>query len=161
VNPAADAGPALRDIHLPPAPGWWPPAPGWWLLGLALLVLLAWTVVLLHRSWQRRRFRRAVMHELDRCIAAAGRDSAELATALSGFLRRISKRIDAAASALAGESWLAHLDRAGGDGEFTSGVGRVLIEAPFRPAPAYDAPVLIALVRRWTRRVLASGAVHA
>jgi len=29
----------LRDIHQPPAPGWWPPAPGWWLL--AALVLLA------------------------------------------------------------------------------------------------------------------------
>ena len=31
---------ALRDIHLPPEPGFWPPAPGWWILAL-ILVLVA------------------------------------------------------------------------------------------------------------------------
>jgi hypothetical protein len=31
-------GPALRDIHLPPAPPWWPPAPGWWMLAVLLLM---------------------------------------------------------------------------------------------------------------------------
>ncbi|RLB67278.1 MAG: DUF4381 domain-containing protein, partial [Deltaproteobacteria bacterium] len=30
---------ALKDIHLPPAPGWWPPAPGWWFVTFVVLTL--------------------------------------------------------------------------------------------------------------------------
>jgi hypothetical protein len=37
----------------------------------------------------------------------------------------------------------------------------VLIEAPFRTTMNYDMPALIALVRRWTRDTLATGAMHA
>ncbi|HDS15292.1 MAG TPA: DUF4381 domain-containing protein [Proteobacteria bacterium] len=40
----------LRDILLPPRPGWWPPAPGWWLLSLLILGLS-----LLLLTWMRRR----------------------------------------------------------------------------------------------------------
>jgi hypothetical protein len=155
VNPAsAAAGPELRDIHLPPAPGWWPPAPGWWLLALVVLALLALLLVYLYRSWQRRRHRRAVLAELDRCIATARGDPAALATALSRFLRRMARRSSPAAVALSGDAWLQHLDRGTGSDEFTAGVGRVLVDAPFRPAAQYDAAALSALVRRWTRRVL-------
>jgi len=154
MNPVADAGPLLRDIHLPPAPGWWPPAPGWWLLAIAGLAALAWCIVYLSRKVRRRRHRRAVLRELDRCIDAARGDPAALATALSRFLRRMSRQTDAAAVALAGEAWLEHLDRGMQGEEFSRGIGRVLIEAPFRPALPYDAPALVALVRRWTRRAL-------
>jgi Domain of unknown function (DUF4381) len=154
MNPAAASGPVLRDIHMPPAPGWWPPAPGWWLLGLAALALLAWCSIYLYRRWQQRRYRRAVMRELDGCIAAARGDRAVLAAALSRFLRRLCKRDEPGTAALAGDSWLAHLDRAAASEEFTRGIGRVLIEAPYRPAVDYDAAALIALVRRWTRRAL-------
>jgi hypothetical protein len=155
VNPAsAAAGPELRDIHLPPAPGWWPPALGWWLLALLAGALLTLLLVYLYRSWQRRRRRRAVLAELDRCIAAARGDPAALATALSHFLRRMSRRSSPGAVALSGDAWLQHLDRGTGSDEFTAGVGRALIEAPFRRAAHYDAAALSALVRRWTRRVL-------
>jgi hypothetical protein len=155
MNPASAApGPELRDIHLPPPPGWWPPAPGWWLLALVAGALLALLCVYLYRTWQRRRQRRAVLAELDRCIAAARGDPAALATALSRFLRRMSRRSTPGAIALSGEAWLQHLDGRGGSDEFSAGIGRALIDAPFRPAAQYDTAALSALVRRWTRRVL-------
>ncbi|MCK5915700.1 MAG: DUF4381 domain-containing protein, partial [Deltaproteobacteria bacterium] len=34
-NPLAN----LKDIHLPPDPGWWPPAYGWWLIAILLLTI--------------------------------------------------------------------------------------------------------------------------
>jgi hypothetical protein len=161
MNPATDAGPTLRDIHLPPAPGWWPPAPGWWVLAILALGLGAWLVVYLYKTWRRRRYRRAVMRELDRCIATVRNDPAALAATLSNFLRRLCKHQDATKAALAGEPWLAHLDRGIDSDEFTLGVGRALIEAPFRQTMQYDSAALIVLVRRWTRRTLAAGVVHA
>ena len=161
MNPPAEAGPVLRDIHLPPAPGWWPPAPGWWLLAIVVLALLAWLFSHLRRRLRVRRRRRAIMAELERCIDATRHDPAALATVLSRFLRRLSKQADNANAALAGERWLEHLDQGAGSDEFTRGIGRVLIEAPFRPVMQYDAAALVALVRRWTRTALARGIAHA
>jgi hypothetical protein len=151
---AAAAGPELRDIHLPPAPGWWPPAPGWWLLAIAAIALLAWLIVHLYKRHQRRRYRRAVMRELERCIGDARGEPEALAAALSRFLRRLSRHGAPATGTLVGESWLQHLDRCAASDEFSRGIGRVLIEAPYRAATAYDAAALVALVRRCTRRVL-------
>ena len=153
MTPAA-AGPELRDIHMPPAPGWWPPAPGWWLLALVALAALSLLCLYVHRAWQRRRRRRAVLAELDRCIAAARGDPVELATALSRFLRRLARQRHSDVVALSGSAWLEHLDRGVASDEFSAGIGRVLIDAPFRRAAQYDGAALQALVRRWTRRTL-------
>lgn len=161
MNPAAAPGPVLRDIHLPPAPSWFPPAPGWWVIAAVVAALAVWIAVRATRRWRQRRYRRAVLRELDASIAAARGDHAALATALSRFLRRLCKRSDAAAAALAGEAWLAHLDRGAASEEFTRGIGRILIEAPYRRSMDYDSAALIALVRRWTRRALQPGATRA
>jgi hypothetical protein len=159
--PSAVAGPELRDIHLPPPPHWWPPAPGWWLLAIVLGALAAWLFVYLYKRVRRRRERRAVMAELEREIAAARRDPQALAAALSRFLRRLARRATPGSGALAGEAWLEHLDRCAASDEFTRGAGRALIEAPFRPAAAYDAAALTALVRRSARRMLEAAPNHA
>lgn len=157
---SAPAGPVLRDIHLPPPPGWWPPAPGWWILAALAIVLGIAALYKLHESRKRRRHERAVLRELDACIDVNRHDPAGLAAALSLFLRRLAMH-DAYAAAYAGERWLEYLDARGGGEDFRRGVGRVLIDAPFRAHVDFDAVALIALVRRFTRNVLAAGAAHA
>lgn len=158
---AAPAGPVLRDIHLPPPPGWWPPAPGWWLLAAVALAISIGIFLYARRKLRQRRYRRAVLLELEHCIGETRGDPSALAAALSRFLRRLSRQTSPAAGTLAGEQWLMHLDACAATDEFTAGVGRVLVEAPFRRAPAYDTAALIALVRRWVRNVLDRQATHA
>jgi hypothetical protein len=147
-------GPTLRDIHLPPPPSWWPPAPGWWLLGLIIIFCCIVAFVHLRKKRKIRSLSKALLSELDRCIDAAHGDPAALAAALSQFLRRMALRDKPAAAALPDERWLHYLDSCMTGDEFAHGIGRVLLDAPFRPAQTYDAAALIALVRRWTRIAL-------
>jgi hypothetical protein len=153
---SAPAGPVLRDIHLPPPPGWWPPAPGWWILAALAIGLGIAALYKLNKWRMRRRHERAVLRELNACIDANRHDPVALAAALSRFLRRLAVR-DAHAAAYAGERWLEYLDACSGGEDFRRGVGRVLIDAPFRAHADFDAVALIALVRRFTRNALASG----
>lgn len=157
---SAPTGPVLRDIHLPPPPGWWPPAPGWWILVAIALGLGVVALYKLHKLRERRRHERAVLRELDSRIEANSHDPAGLAATLSLFLRRLAVR-DAQAAAFTGERWLEYLDARAGGEEFRRGVGRVLIDAPFRARVEYDSIALIALVRRFTRVALGAGAAHA
>ncbi|MEP6484989.1 MAG: DUF4381 domain-containing protein [Rudaea sp.] len=156
MNPAA--GPELRDIHLPPAPGWWPPAPGWWVVAAIVLVALAYVTREVYLSTKRRRIRRLVLAELDHCIERGRGDPAMLAASLSQFLRRIALRATPEAAAYSGERWIGYLDKQTQTDEFSQGPGRVLLDAPFKPQTHYDAPALIALVRRFTRNALDKGA---
>ncbi len=109
----------------------------------------------LHKWRKRRRHERAVLRELDACIDANRHDPAALAAALSLFLRRLAVG-DAHAAAYAGERWLEYLDARVGGEDFRRGVGRILIDAPFRARADFDSVALIALVRRFTRNALAS-----
>jgi len=152
MNPAS--GPQLRDIHLPPPPAWWPPAPGWWMLAALLAMLLGFALYKFVQRRRRQAARRLALAELDRCIAAAGSNAAALAAALSHFLRRMALREAPAAAAFSDERWLAWLDARLGGEDFSRGVGRVLLDAPFNPAVAFDSAALTALVRRWTRVAL-------
>lgn len=157
----APNGPLLRDIHLPPPPSWWPPAPGWWLLAFISLALCIATFVFLRKRRRVQRRHRAMLGELDRCIERAGDDAPALASALSQFLRRMVVRERPDAAAFAGAAWLEFLDtRLSGD-EFRSGIGRVLIDAPYRMQAEFDRPALIALVRRWARATLDAQVSHA
>lgn len=118
----------LRDVHLPPAPGWWPPAPGWWLLFAVVGVALVVVVGIL--AYRRRRLRRW-MGLFDAQLQAQQEGPARLAAA-SELLRRASRRVDAAAPQLDGEAWLRFLD--GGKGtDFSAGAGRLLLDGGFRP----------------------------
>jgi hypothetical protein len=150
------AGPQLRDIHLPADPSWWPPAPGWWILFATVLGLLVWLAVHLQRRASRRRWQRSVLNELERIATSrtAREDSSRLLAELSQLLRRASRLVDASAPALRGEAWLQFLDSSFEGEEFSSGSGRVLLEGPYRRRTDVDADALIDLVRRWLRHTV-------
>lgn len=156
-------GPTLRDIHLPGDPSWWPPAPGWWILATIVLMAMAYAAYRLVRAARRRRWRRAVVGELDAIVRrhADSRDGARLAGDLSELLRRGARLVDPDASALRGEAWLGFLDAQLGSDAFTRGIGRTLLDAPFRREAAFDADALLALCRRWLARVAERESAHA
>jgi hypothetical protein len=114
----------------------------------------------LRKTYLRRRTRKAVLAELDQCIDRARGDPLLLVAALSQFLRRMALRDMPQAAAYTDERWLQYLDTRVAGEEFARGVGRVLLDAPYRALPSYDAPALIALVRRWTRQALQTEAAH-
>lgn len=141
------SGPALRDIHLPPAPGWWPPAPGWWLLAAAILAIAIWLTWLASNRWRRARRRHVLLAEFDRQLATAPDTAAELA-AMSSLLRRAARWRSTEAAALAGEAWLRYLDGADPARPFSAGPGRLLDEGPYRARIDEPLDALRALVRR-------------
>ena len=137
----------LRDIHLPAEVGVWPLAPGWWLFFSLLVVafFLGW------RYWQGRRLRRLVLARLEQLTELP---DAELATALSRLLRQaVICHFPQDYAGLIGQEWLDFLDRPFNDHPFTQGVGRSLLDAPYRHDAQIDRQALVALCRRWLKQL--------
>jgi len=118
----------LRDIHQPPAPGWWPPAPGWWVLAAVVLA-----VVLAFALWRRRRRerQRRIASVFDAAVQRADGAPGQIA-AMSELLRRAARRHDPDADKLQGHAWLECLDDGDPRHPFTSGAGKLLLEGGFR-----------------------------
>lgn len=147
----------LRDIHLPEPIGWWPPAPGWWLLlfgALALVSLAVW----LWRRWRRVTVQKLALSELE-AIERDVADAREQMQRLAILLRRVclSAYPREEVAGLTGAAWLSFLDRQVGGHRFSEGVGRLLLEAPYRREIEADAASLLALCREWLIRLPAAG----
>lgn len=150
----AHAGPALRDIHMPPPPSWWPLAPGWWMLAgvlLILLVVLAWLV------WRWRRRRRAwaaIAVELNALESRyqADQQTAPLAAGLSQLLRRVVLRCGGDAH-LQGDDWHAELARLAPDAP-SPALLDAMCSAQYRPQAVLDGVASIAACRHWLRKAM-------
>ncbi|MEI7035715.1 DUF4381 family protein [Fulvimonas yonginensis] len=153
--PTDPAGPALRDIHLPPPPSWWPPAPGWWLLAVLVLLLAVAGCVLVRRWRQRRRQRARILAELDALAARHARDgdAAQLAAGLHQLLRRVARRWDPAAAQARGAAWHRTLAQVPVD-PATLAQLEALDEAIYRPQ-RYDTQAALAATARWVSAALA------
>lgn len=143
----------LRDIHLPPAVGWWPLAPGWYALAVGILALL------LFGWWLWRRLRRvtvvkATLRQLD-AIAARQQAPVEQVRELALVLRRacLSAYPREDVAGLTGEDWLRFLDQSLPERPFSEGPGRLLLDAPYRPHCDGDLKALLDLCRAWARRL--------
>lgn len=163
LSPAVTSDPlaGLRPYQLPDPVGWWPPASGWWLFALLVLALAAGLLW----WWRRRRRAREASVQAERelealCVAfTRDGDALALARGCSRLLRRlaVARFGRTPAAGLTGEAWLAFLDARGGGETFRFGVGRVLLDAPYRhPHDGHggtlDASALCAAVRAWIRR---------
>jgi len=127
----------LHDIVIPAAPAWLPPAPGWYALSLTLLLLLTWGAWHRYRIWQRNRYRRQALVELDRLEQAWIQ-----ATATQRLLLPLPVLIKRAALAaygrervasLSGIPWLAFLDRTAGRPLFDNAAGQLLLRCDYAP----------------------------
>lgn len=146
--PAAPTGPVLRDIHLPPAPGWWPPAPGWWVLAGLLVLVLG---LIARRWWQARqrvRRRRALLAMLDAAVADHAGSPQALAASLHDLLRRAARRLDAGAVTQRGAAWRATLARLPVSQPTVDHLMQ-LDDAMYRPQGPIDIDVMAAAVREW------------
>jgi hypothetical protein len=146
----------LRDIHLPLPVGWWPPALGWWLV--AALVLTAAALYAIH--YYRGRHKRAALRAMTRVRSALEQGAEPVACLqfLSTILRRFAMTSVARTAeqpdiaGLIGERWLNYLDGRWTRTDFSAGVGKRLLAAPYARPNSIDrstALELTALCTAW------------
>lgn len=153
MNPAHPLA-ALRDIHVPDAPGFWPPAPGWIVVACLVTAAGITAAVVSVRRWRAGRFRRdalAVLRSL-RARHAAGAPDTEIAIELSMLVRRVAlaRRPREEIAGLTGDRWMARLEST------LPGIGvsarTALLDAPYSRRCDFDVPRALAACEHWIRR---------
>jgi hypothetical protein len=148
----------LRDIHLPPDPGWWPPAIGWWLVALLIAIVCAVGIRAVYRHWHRRRpirQARRLYEQLSEHRASGSLSAEAFAHECNELLKRLLVHGfgERAARAATDATWLTMLDEHYGERAFTTGPGRLLGNERFRPNPDFATDDLDALMQRFLKRV--------
>jgi Ca-activated chloride channel family protein len=153
---ASDPVAGLIDIPLPHPMSLWPQT---WPAQIAIGVLLTAAVVALGQLARHRRanrYRREALAELTRIAhTSADMGSRQIAAQLALLLRRTALAAfpREQIAPLAGDTWLAFLDRTGDSTEFSQGCGRWFASAAYAPTPPGESQLaaLVDLTRRWIR----------
>ncbi len=144
----------LRDIKLPPEPGFWPLAPGWWLVIVVLTVVLIW----LCYRWIKHLKKKRRWQEIDYQLSAIEfsyqqqQDKTQLLTDLSVFLRRFVKfqLQQNQAVTLSGRDWIEHLNQLQEHKPFAA-YATVLSEGVFQKNPDFDVNGLLETTRQFIK----------
>jgi hypothetical protein len=144
----------LKDIHEPEAIGWWPPAIGWWLLAIAiplLVVLLVW----LYKRLTRKTAIKTAGKILAQIKQDTDQDNHQKLSDLSVLIRRVAISVSPRekTAGLTGRQWLAFLDRSVTGMPFSEGVGRLLVDGPYRNTQPTELEIsqLITLCEDWLK----------
>lgn len=122
---------SLQGIEpiIPPEPvAFWPPQPGWYVLGILILLFLAYSVHLYLRHKRRNAYRNKALVLLEQIKTAETADRLTQlnrllkATALIGFPRR-------EVASLTGEKWTEFLMASGGGSGFSESPYRALVKS--------------------------------
>ena len=128
----------LRDLHLPATIGWWPLAPAWWVVIALAVIGLGWLLRKFLRTRAQGAARRHALRQLEQLDASYKQhgNAVLFGTELSELLRRtmLAYAPRSEVAGLTGEAWLAWLDHDMREPLFLSGVGKSLIELPYRDA---------------------------
>lgn len=145
----------LKDIHLPEAITWWPLSIGWWLLMAVTIAALVGSYYLYKRLTRKTASKQAKAVLLS-IKQSASSDVLQTIKALSACLRRVAISVDSRekTAGLVGNAWLEYLDESMDDTPFKSGVGRLLVDAPYQPlmTEQVDINELITLCETWMSR---------
>ena len=148
VPSAPSSGPALRDIHLPPAPAWWPLAPGWWIVTALLLLGCAVGLWLWRKRHRRRVCERGLLAEVDAVVAQHGKDPQQLAAELHALLRRAALRLDGGATQRRGSAWRTVLASVTTEPSTLDAL-MSLETAMYRPQASVEVETVVPAVRTW------------
>jgi len=142
---------SLHDIIPAESIGWWPPAPGWYVLGILVIILLAFHATRSVLRYRRNAYRREARAQLDALLQDV--KGPALCMRLSELLKRTALSIypRESVASLTGDGWLAFLDRTGRTTEFTRGAGRWVGESQYAGLPLQheDVDGLARVVRSW------------
>ncbi len=124
----------LKDIHLPPEPGFWPPAIGWWIV-LVLLLLSVLGLVFIWIRYKRKAPRREallLLNEIEKSYLS-DKDMVAYVTQINKLLRRAAMQAFSRqqCAGKSGEEWLEFLQQHSKVDGFNQDVGRCLIEVPY------------------------------
>ena len=157
MNPS-DPLAALRDIHVPPPPGFWPPAPGLIVAACILIAACAVASIIAARRWRSGRFRRGALANLRRLreLHRAGMSETEIAMELSTLVRRVALALGPReeVAGLTGDGWIEWIEstlcEAGED--FDSATRTALLVAPYARGCRFDVARALAACECWIRR---------
>ena len=141
----------LRDIKLPPEPGFWPLAPGWWILAAVGLLLLIWIGIKAHQRQQRKKRWLAIEQQLSEqeFEYQTHQNKQLLLQQLSAFLRRFVRHHlnDEQALSIGGEDWISYLNH-WLPGQPFSPFAEALTTGIYQPACDYDEVSLLTITRQ-------------
>lgn len=144
----------MDTIVLPAPIAWWPQTLAWKILALLLLVWALRTLYRRYRQYQRNRYRRDLLRQLDELAAQPNWRCALLslpgllkATALAAYSREL-------VAELSGQRWLDFLNAQTPEALFAGDSGQQLLQVAYQPPASWglaeaEGRRLLASVRQW------------
>lgn len=145
----------LKDIHTPNAISMWPATLAWYVVFAAILAILIYAAIRLFQLYFKKRRKQQIINLLDLIVARYPKNPTVALADLSILIRRIAlsqyKRAEVAK--LHNEEWLNFLDHATQTTEFSNGIGRILLTAPYQKSVNVNIQALANLIERWISRI--------
>jgi len=145
----------LRDLKLPPEPGFWPLAPGWWVLLGLLLLLLVWLGIKWLRHQRKKRRWQQINQQLSHIEFSfqQHKNKQQLLADVSSFLRRFVRfqLNQHHATSFAGENWIEYLNQLQGANSFEP-FANSLTQGVFQSEHEYDTEGLLSTTRSFIKQ---------